>query len=622
MSRKQKRMLSRIIIAPVLMIAVSFIHAKGLVRFLLYMIPYLIIGYDILKKAISGIWNRQLLDENFLMAVATAGAIILALNGRGDYVEAIAVMLFYQIGELFQSVAIGKSRKSISKLMDIRPSYANIEKNGVITKVSPDEIEEGSIITVLPGEKVPIDGIVNEGKSLLDTSALTGESLPKSVKSGDEIISGSININGVLKVRTTKLFEESTVSKILELVENASSRKSRSEKFISRFAAVYTPLVCAFALVLAFVVPFVIILFTQSNVLWGEWIYRALTFLVVSCPCALVISIPLSFFAGIGCASRAGILVKGSNFLEALSKAQCVVLDKTGTLTQGIFSVIAIHAEGNDEELIEIAALAESSSTHPIARTIITLYKSETDRNRVGEVYEVSGKGICALVDGKEVLVGNSALMKEKGVEYRECKDNGTVVYVALDRKYEGCFVIADQVKENSKSAVRALRKAGIKKTAMLTGDKADVAMHIGKELDIDEIYSELLPNDKVRILEKLLEEKGRKGTLIFVGDGINDAPVISRADIGIAMGALGSDAAIEAADVVLMEDDPMQIPKAIKISKKCMRIVYQNSIFAIGVKLACLTLTAAGITNMWIAIFADVGVMLLAVINALRAMK
>ncbi len=622
MSKKQKRMLSRIIIAPILMIAVSFIHAKGLVRFLLYMIPYLIIGYDILKKAALGIWNRQMFDENFLMAVATVGAIIIALSGRGDYVEAIAVILFYQIGELFQSIAVGKSRKSISKLMDIRPSYANIEKNGVITKVSPEEIEVGSIITVLPGEKVPIDGIVSEGKSLLDTSALTGESLPKSVNEGDEIISGSINISGVLKIRTTKLFEESTVSKILELVENASSRKSRSEKFISRFASVYTPLVCAFALVLAFAVPLVLMLFSRSNVLWGEWIYRALTFLVVSCPCALVISIPLSFFAGIGCASRAGILIKGSNFLEALSKAQCVVFDKTGTLTQGIFSVTAIHAERSDEKLIELAALAESSSTHPIARSIITLYNKKIDRSRVGEVYEVGGKGICALVDGKEVLVGNSALMEEKGVQYKSCTDNGTVVYVALDRRYEGCFVIADQIKENSKSAVNTLKKTGIKKTAMLTGDKADVAIRIGKELSIDEIYSELLPHDKVRILEKLLDEKGRGGTLVFVGDGINDAPVISRADIGIAMGGLGSDAAIEAADVVLMEDDPMQIPKAIKISKKCMRIVYQNSIFAIGVKLACLILAAAGITNMWLAIFADVGVMLLAVINSLRVMK
>ena len=622
MSKRQKRMLLRIIIAPILMIAVSFVPVKGLLRFLLYMIPYLIIGYDILKKAVLGIWNRQVLDENFLMAVATIGAIIIALNGRGDYVEAIAVMLFYQIGELFQSFAVGKSRKSISELMDIRPSYANIEKNGVITKASPEDIDVGSIITVLPGEKVPIDGVLAEGRSLLDTSALTGESLPKSVNEGDEIISGSINIIGVLKIRTTKLFEESTVSKILELVENASSRKSRSEKFISRFAAVYTPFVCASALILAFVVPFVPMLFTQSNVLWSEWIYRALTFLVVSCPCALVISIPLSFFAGIGCASRAGVLVKGSNFLEALSKAQCVVFDKTGTLTQGVFSVIAIHAENSDEKLIELASLAESASTHPIARSIITLYKSTIDQKRVGEVYELSGKGICALVDGKEVLVGNSALMKEKGVEYKCPKESGTVVYAAVDREYEGCFVISDRIKENSKSAVSALKKAGIKKTAMLTGDRADVAVLIGKELGIDEIYSELLPNEKVEKLEKLLEENGKKGTVIFVGDGINDAPVISRADIGVAMGALGSDAAIEAADVVLMEDDPMQIPKAIKISKKCMGIVYQNSIFAIGVKLACLILAAAGITNMWIAIFADVGVMLLAVLNALRAMK
>lgn len=624
MKKKQKKMLARIIIAAVMVVVLNLIPVSGILRLALYLAAYLVIGYDILRKAGKGILNRRMFDENFLMAVATIGAFALAIySGSGDYNEAIAVMLFYQIGELFQSYAVGKSRRNISALMDIRPDYANVERNGVLEQVDPDEVEVGSIIIVQPGEKVPIDGIVTEGASSLNTSALTGESLPRDVKSGDEIISGCINMTGVLKIRTTKEFGESTVSKILELVENSSSRKSKSENFISKFARVYTPAVCYGALALAFLPPIVQMLFLGQAAQWDVWIYRALTFLVISCPCALVISIPLSFFAGIGGASKEGVLIKGSNYMETLSQAKYVVFDKTGTLTQGVFEVTAVHHNEMEEKmLLEYAALAECASSHPISRSLQNAYGKEIDRSRVSNIQEISGHGITAKVDGHEVAAGNSKLMKRLGIDYHECSSVGTIIHMAVDGKYEGHIVISDVMKPHAKEAIANLKKAGVQKIVMLTGDSKKVADAAASELGIDEVYSELLPADKVAKVEELLSKKPKKDKLAFVGDGINDAPVLTRSDIGIAMGALGSDAAIEAADVVLMDDDPLKISKAIRISRKCLGIVYQNIVFALVIKFACLGLGAVGIANMWFAIFADVGVMILAVLNAIRALR
>lgn len=623
MTKKQKKMLIRIIIAAVLLIALNFIPVKGILRMILFLIPYLVIGYDILKKAGKGILNRQVFDENFLMAVATIGAIAIAIYDRsGNFNEAVAVMLFYQIGELFQSYAVGKSRRNISELMDIRPDYANIEQDGKLERVDPDEVEIGTVIVVQPGEKVPIDGIVIEGTSTLNTSALTGESLPRETKVGDEIISGCINMTGVLKIRTIKEFGESTVSKILELVENSTSRKSRSEDFISKFAKYYTPVVCYGALALAILPPLVRMLAMGAAPQWDMWIYRALTFLVISCPCALVISIPLSFFAGIGGASHEGVLVKGSNYLEAMSQTKYVVFDKTGTLTKGVFEVNGVHhSEMEEEKLLEYAALAESASSHPISRSIQRAYGKEIDRTRVSEIEEISGNGVTAKVDGKPVAAGNDKLMKRLGITPIACHSAGTIIHIAIDGKYMGHILISDVEKPTSKEAIRALKSAGIEKTVMLTGDAKRVADQVAEKLGLDEVYSELLPSDKVAQVERLLAEKPAKAKLAFVGDGINDAPVLGRADIGIAMGAMGSDAAIEAADVVLMDDDPLKIVKAIKISKKCIRIVYQNIIFALTIKAICLILGAIGIANMWIAIFADVGVMVIAVLNAIRAL-
>ena len=616
MNKKQKKMLIRIIIAAVLIVVFSLLPAEGYLRFVLFMIPYLVIGYDILKKAFKGILNKQVFDENFLMAVATVGAILL-----GDYSEGVAVMLFYQIGELFQSYAVGKSRRNISELMDIRPDYANIEKDGTLEQVDPDEVEIGTIIVVQPGEKVPIDGVITEGTSTLNTSALTGESLPRDAKAGDEVISGCINMTGLLKIRTTKEFGESTVSKILELVENSSSRKSKSENFISKFAKYYTPAVCYGALALAFIPP-IVLLIMGKPAMWGDWIYRALTFLVISCPCALVISIPLSFFAGIGGASNQGILVKGSNYLETLAQTKYVVFDKTGTMTQGVFEVSGIHHnEMPDEKLLEYAALAECSSSHPISKSLQKAYGKPIDRNRVTDIEEISGNGVIAKVDGVSVAAGNTKLMNRLGIAYQDCHHVGTVVHMAIDGKYAGHILISDIIKPHAKEAIAELKKAGISKTVMLTGDSKRVADQVAEELGIQEVYSELLPADKVSRVEELLNQKSEKDKLAFVGDGINDAPVLSRADIGIAMGALGSDAAIEAADIVLMDDDPLKISKAIKIARKCIRIVYENIYFAIGIKVLCLILGALGIANMWVAIFADVGVMILAVLNAIRTL-
>lgn len=621
MTKKQKKVLYRILLSAALLIILHFVPADGILLFGLYMIPYLIIGYDILLKAFKGIKNRQVFDENFLMAIATVGAIIIALSGNGDYVEAIAVMLFYQVGELFQSYAVGKSRKNISELMDIRPDYANVEIDGKVEQMDPDEIAVGSVILVKPGEKVPIDGIVLEGNSSLNTSALTGESVPREVTAGDEIISGCINLSGVLKIQTTKEFGESTVSKILDLVENASSRKSRSEAFISRFAKYYTPAVCYSALALAVIPPLVRLLIMGLTPEWGNWIYRALTFLVISCPCALVISIPLSFFAGIGGASKAGVLVKGSNYLEILSQTDCVVFDKTGTLTQGIFEVTGIHHNNlDDDTLLEYAALTESASSHPISKSLLRAYGKEVDTSRVKDIQEISGKGVIAKVDDREVAAGNSKLMKDLKVDFADCHHTGTIVHMAIDGVYAGHIVISDIIKSGAKEAVSALKASGVKKTVMLTGDAKTVAEQVAAELGIDEVYSELLPQDKVSKVEELLAKRVGKGKLAFVGDGINDAPVLSRADIGIAMGAMGSDAAIEAADVVLMDDDPRKISKAVRISRKCLGIVYQNIVFALGIKILCLILGALGIANMWLAIFADVGVMVIAVLNAIRA--
>ena len=622
MNKKQKKMLARILIAAALMIMLHFVPAEGAVRFLLYMIPYLVIGYDILIKAFKGICNRQVFDESFLMAVATIGAIALAITDNGDYTEAIAVMLFYQIGEWFQSYAVGKSRRNISELMDIRPDHANVERNGRLEQVDPDEVEIGTHIIVRPGEKVPIDGVVVEGTSTLDTAALTGESVPRDVCAGEEVVSGCINMSGVLTIRTTREFGESTVSKILDLVENASSRKSRSEAFITRFARVYTPAVCISALALALLPPLVLML-SGAQPQWGSWIYRALTFLVISCPCALVISIPLSFFAGIGGASNAGILIKGSNYLETLSQAKTVVFDKTGTLTKGVFAVNAIHHSIIEEhQLIEYAALAESASSHPISQSLQKAYGQEIDRTRVREVKEISGKGITALVDGIRVAAGNGKLMDELGISYQECHSVGTIVHMALDGRYAGHIVISDLIKPTSAQAVQALRRCGVNRIVMLSGDKEETAQAIGRELGIDEVYGGLMPDDKVTKVEELIaSRRGDKEKLVFVGDGINDAPVLSRADIGIAMGAMGADAAIEAADVVLMDDDPLKIAKAIRIARKCLRIVRENIVFAIGIKLICLLLGALGIANMWLAIFADVGVMIIAVLNAIRAL-
>ena len=623
MNKKQKKMLIRILAAAAMMAVLAFIPAEGVLRFALYMVPYLTVGYDILWKALKGIKNRQVFDENFLMAVATVGAVLLAIyEGSGNYTEAIAVMLFYQVGEWFQSYAVGKSRRNISELMDIRPDYANIEADGKLQKVDPDEVEPGSVIVVQPGEKVPIDGVVIEGTSTLNTSALTGESLPREAKAGDEVVSGCINMSGLLKIRTTKEFGESTVSKILDLVENAASRKSRSEDFISKFARVYTPAVCLSALALAILPPVVRMLFMGLPADWGSWIYRALTFLVISCPCALVISIPLSFFAGIGGASKAGVLVKGSNYLETLSKTRIVVFDKTGTLTQGNFEVSGIHhSEIENEKILEYAALAESASSHPISKSLQRAYGKEIDRARVSDIREIPGGGVIAKVDGQEVAAGNDKLMNQLGASFIPCHSVGTIIHMAVDGRYMGHIVISDVVKPNAKPAVQALNSAGIRQTVMLTGDAKKVADSVASSLGIDRVYSELLPGDKVEKVEELLRNKPERDKLAFVGDGINDAPVLSRADIGIAMGAMGSDAAIEAADVVLMDDDPMQIAKAIKISRKCLRIVYQNIVFAIGVKLVCLVLGALGFANMWLAIFADVGVMILAVLNAIRAL-
>lgn len=622
MNKKQKKMLFRILLAAFLMILLPFLPVSGILRFILYLIPYLVIGYDILLKALKGIKNRQIFDESFLMAVATVGAMALAVSQDGDYTEAIAVMLFYQIGEWFQSYAVGKSRRNISELMDIRPDYANVEQDGQLTQIDPDEVEIGSIIVVQPGEKVPIDGVVMEGSSSLNTSALTGESLPRKISVGEEVISGCINLTGVLKIQTTKEFGESTVSRILDLVENASSRKSKSEDFISKFARVYTPLVCYSALALAILPPLVRITLMGVSANWGDWIYRALTFLVISCPCALVVSIPLSFFAGIGGASNAGVLVKGSNYLETLSQTRCVVFDKTGTLTQGVFEVNAIHHnELPNEKLLEYAALAESASSHPISKSLREAYGKPLDRSRVTDLQEISGNGVIAQVDGHSIAAGNAKLMKRLQVEHKDCHHTGTIVHIAIDHTYAGHIVISDLVKPHAKEAVAALKSAGVRRTVMLTGDMDAVARQVAKELGIDEVYSELLPQDKVVKVEELLEKKAEKEKLAFVGDGINDAPVLSRADIGIAMGAMGSDAAIEAADVVLMDDDPLKIAKAIKISRKCLRIVYENIWFAIGIKALCLLLGALGIANMWLAVFADVGVMILAVLNAIRAL-
>lgn len=617
MNKKQKKVFVRIIITAVLMIVFSQLPIEGWLRLALFLIPYLVIGYDILKKAFKGILNRQVFDENFLMAVATIGAIVL-----GNYTEGVAVMLFYQIGELFQSYAVGKSRRNISELMDIRPDYANIERDGKLEKVDPDEVEIGTIIVVQPGEKVPIDGIVAEGSTTLNTSALTGESLPREVTVGDEVISGCINMTGVLKIETTKEFGESTVSKILDLVENSSSKKSKSENFISKFARYYTPAVCYGALALAVLPPVVRMLILGLTPEWGDWIYRALTFLVISCPCALVISIPLSFFAGIGGASREGVLVKGSNYLETLAQTKYVVFDKTGTMTQGVFEVSGVHHNKMEEEkLLEYAALAESASSHPISKSLQRAYGKAIDRSRVTDVEEISGNGVTAKVDGVPVAAGNAKLMERLGIDYQECHHVGTIVHMAVNGEYAGHILISDILKPNAKAAIQSLKHAGITKTVMLTGDAKNVAEQVAKELDISEVYSELLPADKVTKVEELLQQKGEKEKLAFVGDGINDAPVLSRADIGIAMGALGSDAAIEAADVVLMDDDPLKIAKAIKISRKCLRIVYENIYFAIGIKVLCLILGALGIANMWLAIFADVGVMVLAVLNAIRAL-
>lgn len=622
MNKKQKKMLVRIIIAAALMIILHFVPVKGVIRFLLYLIPYFVIGYDILRKAFKGIMNHQVFDENFLMAVATVGAIIVALSENGDYTEAIAVMLFYQIGELFQSYAVGKSRRNISELMDIRPDYANVEVDGKLEQADPDEVEIGSVIVVKPGEKVPIDGIIIDGNSTLNTSALTGESVPRDAKCGDEIISGCINLSGVLKIRTTKEFGESTVSKILDLVENSSSKKSKSENFISKFAKYYTPAVCYSALALAILPPVVRMLFMSASPEWATWIYRALTFLVISCPCALVISIPLSFFAGIGGASREGVLVKGSNYLETLSQTKYVVFDKTGTMTEGVFEVTGVYENTMDKEkVLEYAALAESFSSHPISKSLKKAYGREIDQTRVSDVEEISGHGIIAKVDGIDVAAGNYKLMKKLRLSYADSDKVGTIVHVAVNGKYEGYILISDRIKATAKEAIHALKKAGIERTIMLTGDSKTVADSVAKELGIDEVYSELLPSDKVAKVEELLAKKSRKSKLAFVGDGINDAPVLSRADIGIAMGAMGSDAAIEAADIVLMDDDPVKISKAIKISRKCLRIVYENTYFAIGIKLICLLLGAVGIANMWLAIFADVGVMVIAVLNAIRAL-
>ena len=622
MNKKQKKMLVRIIISLILVVVFSGLpideHQKfgTYLRFGLFMITYLIIGHDILKKALKGIRNKQVFDENFLMAVATIGAILL-----GDYTEGTAVMLFYQIGELFQSYAVGKSRRNISELMDIRPDYANVEQDGKLEQVDPDEVEIGTIIVVQPGEKVPIDGVITEGTSTLNTSALTGESLPRNAKVGDEVISGCINMTGLLKIRTTKEFGESTVSKILELVENSSSRKSKSENFISKFAKYYTPAVCYGALALA-IIPPIVLLIMGKPAMWGDWIYRALTFLVISCPCALVISIPLSFFAGIGGASNQGVLVKGSNYLETLAQTKYVVFDKTGTMTQGVFEVSGIHHnEMADEKLIEYAALAECSSSHPISKSLQKAYGKPIDRNRVTDIEEISGNGVIAKVDGVSIAAGNAKLMKRLGISYQECHHMGTVVHMAVDGKYAGHILISDIVKPHAKEAIAELKKAGITKTVMLTGDSKRVADQVAADLGIQEVYSELLPADKVSKVEELLSKKTEKEKLAFVGDGINDAPVLSRADIGIAMGALGSDAAIEAADIVLMDDDPLKISKAIKIARKCIRIVYENIYFAIGIKVLCLILGALGIANMWVAIFADVGVMIIAVLNAIRAL-
>ena len=616
MNKKQKKMLIRIIVAAVLIVLFSKLPIDGYVRFGLFMIPYLVIGYDILQKAFKGIRNKQVFDENFLMAVATVGAILL-----GDYSEGVAVMLFYQIGELFQSYAVGKSRRNISELMDIRPDYANIEVDGKLEQIDPDEVEIGTVIVVQLGEKVPIDGVIIDGVSTLNTSALTGESLPRDAKAGDEVISGCINMTGVLKIRTIREFGESTVSKILELVENSSSRKSKSENFISKFAKYYTPAVCYGALALAFIPP-IVFLIMGKPAMWGDWIYRALTFLVISCPCALVISIPLSFFAGIGGASNQGVLVKGSNYLETLAQTSYVVFDKTGTMTQGVFEVSGVHHnEISDEKLLEYAALAECSSSHPISKSLQKAYGKPIDRNRVTDIEEISGNGVTAKVDGISVAAGNAKLMKRLGISYQECHHVGTVIHMAVDGRYEGHILISDILKPHAKEAIAELKKAGIKKTVMLTGDSKRVADQVAKELGIEEVYSELLPADKVSKVEELLHQKSEKEKLAFVGDGINDAPVLSRADIGIAMGALGSDAAIEAADIVLMDDDPLKISKAIKIARKCIHIVYENIYFAIGIKILCLILGALGIANMWMAIFADVGVMIIAVLNAIRTL-
>lgn len=618
MNKKQKKMLTRILIAAIMVAALSLVPVQGYLRAVLYMIPYLVIGYDILLKAWKGIRNRQVFDENFLMAVATVGAICL-----GDFKEGTAVMLFYQIGELFQSYAVGRSRRNISELMDIRPDYANVERNGSLEKVDPDEVEIGSIIVVQPGEKVPIDGIITEGKTTLNTSALTGESLPRDAKEGDEIISGCINMTGVLKIRTTREFGESTVSKILDLVENSSSRKSRSENFISKFARYYTPVVCYSALALAILPPLVRLMFMGLDPQWGDWVYRALTFLVISCPCALVISIPLSFFAGIGGASNAGVLVKGSNYMETLAQTRYVVFDKTGTLTKGVFEVCGVHHNVmEDHKILEYAALAECSSSHPISRSLQRAYGKEIDRTRVEDIEEISGNGVTARVDGIPVAVGNSRLMERLGVAFKECHQVGTIVHVAIDGSYAGHILIADVLKPTAKAAVAELKKSGIRETVMLTGDIDRVAQQAAAETGVDQVYSELLPADKVTKVEELLEKKNPREKLAFVGDGINDAPVLSRADIGIAMGALGSDAAIEAADVVLMDDDPLKISKAIGISRKCLGIVYQNIVFALVIKFGCLALGAVGVANMWFAIFADVGVMIIAVLNAIRALR
>lgn len=623
MTKKQKKMLYRILISAGMVLVWNLIPVTGILRLLLFLAAYLVIGCDILKKAGKGIRNRRVFDENFLMAVATIGAFVLAVYDRsGDYNEAIAVMLFYQVGELFQSYAVGKSRKNISALMDIRPDYANIEQDGALVQVDPDEVEKGTVIIVQPGEKIPIDGIVLEGASSLNTSALTGESLPRDAKEGDEVISGCINMTGVLKIQTTKEFGESTVSRILELVENSSSRKSKSEAFISRFARVYTPAVCYGALALALIPPVINMVFFAASPQWNVWVYRALTFLVISCPCALVISIPLSFFAGLGGAGREGILIKGSNYLETLSKTKYVVFDKTGTLTEGVFQVTGVHHNKLEEErLLQYAALAECASSHPISKSLQRACKIPLDRSRVTDIQEISGQGILATVDGIRVAAGNDRLMKSMGVEYRECHCAGTIIHMALDGEYAGHIVISDVVKPHAKEAISRLKASGVSRTVMLTGDRKQVAEQVASQLGIDEVYSGLLPDDKVSRVEKLLEEKQDRARLAFVGDGINDAPVLSRADIGIAMGAMGSDAAIEAADVVLMDDDPMQIAKAIRISRKCLGIVYQNIVFALVIKFGCLALGAMGAANMWFAIFADVGVMILAVLNAIRAL-